>query len=678
MEEDWKTLFEGSVDAAQAFLDSPSRFAFSHQSQAASDHTAFFKDFGVEDEGQGDRVDLAMDEDSDGRHDMEINKDEEVARKLDYQFRSYNLRSTNVRDGKSVWITWLDADDSGNYDPTKPEGTEERMGRPLKRSDSHRRRRRSSSVQHSRDYISDDDSESGSEGSQAEPRAATLSRLAARQQGASITVTFELTTKDLKELAVKIPDNWPGAHHNKLSDEHYRFLAEQINKRNNGWKPYNLRRRDSLRSQLDDAQDEEDSLILPEGRIPHPFESDQVDIRHHPFARGCKACLQLDHNCSLLEDEFTWPCLTCADDDCECELLVAPERRKTCEDCRRKRKSCSYVSMASDPTKPCDECVVQGFSCVAGPDPTSIRERISYDKDYSQAVTPIEDDRKYVTCTECRSEKKRCSLRNRYDMPPCDSCHSSGIACTFQELKRKSSNNLGRSTARKRQAEATNDAQLIRTALNHPVLFLHEEPTECTWCTQNIGILGHGTREIVADLSADGLSYTEVSGGENEDGSDSDRMCIQCTMERCRVVGCVEHELRPIEGANSSSIDVEAMFARTMDHSPALPEDRWCAVCPSPAFYECCTTQDLDMWGNELDPRSKDAEGCGLILCENCAVCYGELGDLEEVIDAVNNEEARESWYLGLRADAEFLKREGLLVRNVMGPPKDGEAMEIP
>lgn len=97
-----------------------------------------------------------------------------------------------------------------------------------------------------------------------------------------------------------------------------------------------------------------------------------------------------------------------------------------------------------------------------------------------------------------------------------------------------------------------------------------------------------------------------------------------------------------------------------------LATGRWCVLCPSPALYECCTAQDMDMWGKLVDPYSKQAEGCGLILCDDCALCLGELGDLEHVIDAIQGDEAREICFLGARADMEFLKRNSLLERNVI------------
>ena len=108
-----------------------------------------------------------------------------------------------------------------------------------------------------------------------------------------------------------------------------------------------------------------------------------------------------------------------------------------------------------------------------------------------------------------------------------------------------------------------------------------------------------------------------------------------------------------------------------------LPSDKWCALCPSLALYQCCTPQETDKWGEPVDPLSDESEGCGLVLCEDCAVALGEVdGNLETVISLIENcDQSEEIWTMGTRADAEFLKPDGLLIRNVMGI--EGDAMDI-
>jgi hypothetical protein len=84
------------------------------------------------------------------------------------------------------------------------------------------------------------------------------------------------------------------------------------------------------------------------------------------------------------------------------------------------------------------------------------------------------------------------------------------------------------------------------------------------------------------------------------------------------------------------------------------------------------------MLGEPIDSSSPEAEGCGLSLCEDCAGCQGELKDLNCVMEAIEAEAEKsgEIWFMGLRADAESLKAEGLLLKNVLSSGGEGEGEE--
>ncbi len=71
------------------------------------------------------------------------------------------------------------------------------------------------------------------------------------------------------------------------------------------------------------------------------------------------------------------------------------------------------------------------------------------------------------------------------------------------------------------------------------------------------------------------------------------------------------------------------------------------------------------MW---LEDVGEDLErvGCGLKMCEACAVLMAECnGDLEEVVQRKMEEGAREGNEFAVRADAEFLTRGVELIRRV-------------
>lgn len=81
----------------------------------------------------------------------------------------------------------------------------------------------------------------------------------------------------------------------------------------------------------------------------------------------------------------------------------------------------------------------------------------------------------------------------------------------------------------------------------------------------------------------------------------------------------------------------------------------WCSVCPSPAGFGCCKRQQ-----DEEDALG--GVGCGLRLCESCAVVLVHEceGSLERLVGRV-----REEGGLGVRADVQILLPEGELLRRV-------------
>jgi hypothetical protein len=144
--------------------------------------------------------------------------------------------------------------------------------------------------------------------------------------------------------------------------------------------------------------------VLPDGRIPDPF-GEEVDLRNHPVARGCRSCRALCLDCSLMTDEYTWPCDNCVQDECDCELITPPAKKGTCEYCRRRRVPFSYIGEGSDPTQPCDTCTSFGAHRIARPAVEIIKQRICYNRDYTISTEVVGEDRRYVICTACREDR---------------------------------------------------------------------------------------------------------------------------------------------------------------------------------------------------------------------------------------------------------------------------------
>ena len=81
---------------------------------------------------------------------------------------------------------------------------------------------------------------------------------------------------------------------------------------------------------------------------------------------------------------------------------------------------------------------------------------------------------------------------------------------------------------------------------------------------------------------------------------------------------------------------------------------RWCSVCLNLASYECTAVSEV-------------CRGCGLMLCEHCTVTLSAVhnGDLQKMLEMVKDQPLGEG-VLGLRADYELLKQDGLLMRYVL------------
>jgi hypothetical protein len=262
------------------------------------------------------------------------------------------------------------------------------------------------------------------------------------------------------------------------------------------------------------------------------------------------------------------------------------------------------------------------------------------------------------------------------------------------------------------------NAQVILTCLKHPITFLYnptdEEAEErpCHFCQRtHYGVVGVGWRLILVEpLDSKNLAYRELCGLQEphdwNPGGDTcplSRMCVYCTVARTYIVGCDGHEMRPLETVklretedplyegeceiDPECFDIEGMYMRLMSgekkgKNAPLPTDLWCSLCPSPALYRCCTSLEFDMWGSPIPPLSetkrvadphdvlgkvgvRQGDGCGLLLCEECRVTLGEVGTLERVIDEIERDRNTERWPYGPRADAEFLRRDSLMMANV-------------
>ncbi len=582
----------------------------------------------------------------------------------DFFQSKYNFRTATRESVKSL-STWVDQDKSGDYDPdsktAQPEITPKRKREPLAGL---------------RDHCE-----------QAKPKKPrTNTWQFGRRNGQSFPFTFKFESGAgqalLKKLS-KAPDNWLSqpsqSESSNPSISWWSASGDSFETDNTSYssQPYSLRKQS--RSQL--------------GGLLHRF-SDHTsqDISGleeitlgHPAARGCKGCFELGILCTLLKEGYTYPCEDCVEDDIECELVLPPLKKRPCESCRRRKIVCSYRE-GGDHSLPCQQCTDSTLKCIAGPLGGRTRTGPSLDQDLSAKprFVPTEQ-RPFITCNQCRQAKRWCSLKSKDQEAPCKHCKAAGIGCTFERLPDKPKKKRKVSAKRAERLKQIRDplisggaptTKFITTRYAHPITFNYlpaedneDEPPACDWCESlAFGLLGLDEVEVEVIDHGAGQGYIEVSGGHTGRGKRPSRMCPDCTIERLQISGCKAHDIQPIQGLDPDDFDFDAAIECLL---PGLQLDagsipyRYCSVCPGPAFLECCNPNTLGMSVDEEDLGSSTREGCGLLLCENCAVSLVEEhdGSLESLVAALEIDGGQ----FGLRADVKFLLKSGELLQRITG-----------
>ncbi len=498
-----------------------------------------------------------------------------------------------------------------------------------------------------------------------------------RQEGKSLVVTLKLGSEKAKALARNIPDHWPadaGDFEGGSTEYDSLWSTPKDSLPTNGTS--HLTGTYHLRSKYGSTTTSQ-RFFRP--TIPEGEEGKELTLGH-PEARGCKACLDLRQVCPLVSEDRTYPCYFCAEDGCECELIIEPTRKRACEGCRQRRCRCSYRD-GGDHALPCENCQKLGRKCVAGPE----NDRISYDRYLAdKSVLDGSKGRSFVACAPCRRAKKWCSLKDKTKSPPCKTCAANGLDCTFERLRKITrlvkqdlepdsvNTTNGTTVIRQNQDGIAQTAQTrtIKTKFAHPITFNYDPPEDgslpCHFCDQaGYGIMGLEEKRVEVIDWKDGQGYVELEGGNvGVLGAEPSRMCFDCTAGRTRVFGCKSHDIQPMELTHGGGLGLNSrlheLFLRLEESTAG-----WCAVCPETAYYTCCAPQETDMYGQPVDPGSSEAFGCGLLLCENCAwsIVYEHDGDLRNLIAAIQQDEYEHP--TGLRADASFLLPDGELLRQL-------------
>lgn len=572
----------------------------------------------------------------------------------DLRNSKYDLRP-GARVFRKDITTWLDQDQSGDFDPTGKE--------PQPPLSSTRKRERAA-------YQTGDDQTGESNTVLKKPKLNTWK--AGRNQGLSrpITIKFKLDGgRALLQRFDDLADNWP-EYRNASDDRGLNFTDLNLN----SIQPQRLRTRQKHQCTLTSSASHANL------RCDHPALADIT--LGHPTARGCKGCFEVGAPCTLLQEGFRYPCFACQEDDIECELILPPAKKRPCESCRRRRIVCSYRS-DDDRSSQCKQCANNGNKCVAGP--LSGRTRIgpSLDGGYTTKTKFIPSiERPYASCTECRKAKKWCSLASKSSTTnngTCNRCVGLEQKCAFEAVQTKQ-RKVGR-RQRRRTPQPTSEPNLlnthdgvgitksITTRLVHPISFNHlipdDDSSPCHWCEDIVyGIIGFTEVHVEVIDYHDGKGYTEVGGGHTAQGQEPSRMCYECTASRLFIAGCERHDIQPIEGIDPNCFDYDEVLEWLIPDKASTTPFRWCSVCPSPASFACKKPgmAGISLGGEE--GASDGPSGCGLLLCENCAVSMlvEHDGGLDGLISGLEG-----AGPLGIRADADFLRSDGYLLRCIYG-----------
>lgn len=208
----------------------------------------------------------------------------------------------------------------------------------------------------------------------------------------------------------------------------------------------------------------------------------------------------------------------------------------------------------------------------------------------------------------------------------------------------------------------------IHTAFCHPMTFNCEisdhqfsDPFRvCDLCrTTDFAITGHGFVDVKVQENPSKLCYEERGrSGHWEKGRLPTRICAKCTMRRFSIASCPHNLIEPLPLDQIAEVqDAYFTFEQAPDHGAM------CSICPSPIASRCKDPVAVNDFGAPLDEIKF---GCGLVLCQFCATALRErfLGDLSKMVKASLRD--KENYRSGLRADAELLTNDGLLVRNVL------------
>lgn len=381
-----------TTDSTQPFQDATAQEADGHRAPLEQTHDMANNMAG----GNGGGV-LELDEGIDGTEMLETQPDaaeataDEQLTSDEAAHREYSLRYQSGGLKRSFPSTWIDHDASGDYDP---DAEARRLRAPKKRPRPLHREQL--------DWYGD-----------------TLNR-------ADSAIGFKPIVAPRPPVRLVFTD--PTAQR-RLSEICTSAKVKSAAARDDFVEGYRLRKhKQAAGEQLTELGEEQSSAPS----LPN-------DLTGHPCARGCKPCLRMGVECSLLLDEHYWPCEGCRGDESEvCELVVPPAKKLACLRCQRLRHGkhtwlrCSFLYDGDHGDK-CESCAQDGEKdCIAQPDPSSFPPRIRIGLDgqsWIHDVPHVPKSTRDNSCKQCQAAKRMCSFSNGDSGDTCTACDMEGGTC---------------------------------------------------------------------------------------------------------------------------------------------------------------------------------------------------------------------------------------------------------
>jgi hypothetical protein len=421
--------------------------------------------------------------------------------------------------------------------------------------------------------------------------------------------------------------------------------------------------------------------VEPQEPIPDP-RSEVNDLTGHPAARGCKECRKHNQDCSAVSTgEF--PCAQCDEDGIECQPILATriQSQGPCNACEQLNVPCSFEDGGGSSI--CDRCLDDdNFDCAPSATVSYTANRIDLNR------LLYGPDRKHVMCTYCRTHKKRCSLKEKEDKPPCKYCKRHGIGCTFYDaipldVMKKSSKakgkqkatrtptsagpsrkrgndesgevsvpdseyfdpddliDLGFSDSHPRTREPTPECEMedaeghsgiltnMNTSFAHPIQFqtTEDDAIACNFCEMPVfGFVGHFEKKVHVIKWYDGRGCTEIAAGHREE-HDATIMCSNCTFARLQVLACPGHAMQRVDDSDTAQ-DFDAAAEELMEAEPRSEMMQWQLQRWCSMCFSLatfrCCTPQPSITGQGTEEEEDQLEGCGLRLCDRCE---GELSN---------------------------------------------------